>query len=70
MSSQLPPAWDESRIRDVIDHYENQSDEEAAAEDARIMESKNAVVQRTSLRSATEDAVRYADRRERGKMFP
>lgn len=29
---QLPPGWDEKRIRAVIDHYENQSEEEQAAE--------------------------------------
>lgn len=45
MSSQLPTGWDESRIRDVIDLYENQSDEAAASEDDRIMASENAVVE-------------------------
>ncbi|MGI9193331.1 MAG: hypothetical protein ACR2FO_02315 [Actinomycetota bacterium] len=29
----LPPGWDEERIRRVLEHYETQSDEEAAAED-------------------------------------
>lgn len=28
-----PPGWDAARVRRVLDHYENQSDEEAAAED-------------------------------------
>lgn len=27
-----PPGWDLARVREVIDHYENQPDEEAAAE--------------------------------------
>lgn len=27
-----PPGWDERRVREVIDYYENQTDEEAAAE--------------------------------------
>ena len=27
-----PPGWNESRIRSVIDHYDSQTDEEAAAE--------------------------------------
>jgi len=45
MSNQLPQGWDESRIRDVIDHYENQSDEEAAHEDDRMLPSTNAVVE-------------------------
>ena len=29
---QYPPGWDEKRVREVIDHYENQSDEEHLAE--------------------------------------
>lgn len=34
MSQQrLPEGWDEDRVQRVIAHYENQSDEEAAAED-------------------------------------
>ena len=29
----FPPGWDESRVQQVLDHYETQSDEEAMAED-------------------------------------
>ena len=29
---EYPPGWDEKRVREVIDHYENQSDEEHLAE--------------------------------------
>lgn len=32
VKNQFPPGWDEARVRDVIDYYENQTDEEAAAE--------------------------------------
>jgi hypothetical protein len=28
-----PPGWDEERVRKVPEHYENQSDEEAVADD-------------------------------------
>lgn len=31
--NQFPPGWDERRVREILDHYENQTDEEAAAED-------------------------------------
>lgn len=31
-SNDFPAGWDESRVRDVLDYYESQSDEEAAAE--------------------------------------
>jgi hypothetical protein len=30
--SQFPPGWDEQRVREVLDYYEHQTDEEAAAE--------------------------------------
>lgn len=33
VKNQFPPGWDEARVRDVIEHYENQTDEEAVAED-------------------------------------
>ena len=29
---EYPPGWDEKRVREVIDYYENQSDEEHLAE--------------------------------------
>jgi len=33
-----PEGWNEDRIRRVIDHYENQSEEEAVAEDEAAYE--------------------------------
>ena len=34
MSEQrFPKGWDEERVRDVLDHYDRQPDEEAVAED-------------------------------------
>jgi len=32
-TNQLPPGWDEERVRRVIAHYENQTDQQAIAED-------------------------------------
>lgn len=29
---EFPTGWDEQRVRELIDHYEGQTDEEAAAE--------------------------------------
>jgi hypothetical protein len=37
--SKLPQGWDESRIRRVLDHYESQTDDAAAAEDQEAFES-------------------------------
>ena len=31
--SKLPKNWDETRVKEVLAHYEGQSDEEATAED-------------------------------------
>jgi hypothetical protein len=31
--SRFPKGWDEDRVRRVLEHYENQTDEEAVAED-------------------------------------
>lgn len=31
--NRFPPGWDEDRVRRVLDHYEDQTDEEAVAED-------------------------------------
>ena len=38
-NKKLPQGWDESRIRRVVDHYESQTDDEAAAEDQETFES-------------------------------
>ena len=35
----FPQGWDEERVRRVLEHYENQSDEEAVAEDEAAFES-------------------------------
>ncbi len=35
----FPAGWDESRIQQVLDHYEAQSDEEAVVEDEAAYES-------------------------------
>jgi hypothetical protein len=35
----FPEGWDEARVRRVLEHYENQSDNEAVAEDEAAYES-------------------------------
>ena len=35
----FPEGWDEERVRRVLEHYENQSDEQAVAEDEAAYES-------------------------------
>jgi hypothetical protein len=36
--STYPPGWDEARVRRVLAHYEEQSEEEAVAEDEAAFE--------------------------------
>ncbi len=37
-NDRFPPGWDEPRIRQVIAHYDSQSDDEAIAEDEAAFE--------------------------------
>ena len=34
----FPPGWDEARVREVLEHYQGQSDAEAVAEDEAAFE--------------------------------
>ena len=36
--SKFPPHWDEKRVREVIAHYESQSEDQAVAEDEAAYE--------------------------------
>ena len=35
-----PPGWDEERVRRLLERYENQTEEEAVAEDEAVFEDK------------------------------
>jgi hypothetical protein len=37
--SEFPAGWDEDRVKRVLDHYENQTEDEAIAEDEAAYES-------------------------------
>lgn len=36
--SKFPPGWNETRVKEVIAHYESQTEEEAVAEDEAAFE--------------------------------
>lgn len=40
----FPPGWDEQRVRKVLAHYENQTQEEAVAEDEAAFAAANQTV--------------------------
>jgi len=42
--SRFPPGWDEERVRRVLAHYEEQTEEEAVAEDEAAFENKGQTV--------------------------
>lgn len=44
--NEFPSGWDERRVREVLEHYENQTDEEAVAEhEAALSSPEHAVVE-------------------------
>jgi hypothetical protein len=40
----FPPGWDEERVRRVLSHYEEQSEQEAVAEDEAAVEDNTQTV--------------------------
>ena len=42
--SKFPPGWDEKRVRRVIAHYEEQTEEEGVAEDEAAFEAESETV--------------------------
>ena len=39
--NRFPPGWDEARVRDLLEHYESQTEDEAVAEDEAAFEDKS-----------------------------
>lgn len=42
--NKYPPGWDEERVRNVLAHYEQQTEEEAVAEDEAAFEESGQTV--------------------------
>lgn len=42
--SKFPPGWDEERVKQVLAHYESQTEEEAVAEDEAAFEATDQTV--------------------------
>ena len=43
-TNRFPPGWDEERVRDVIEHYDGQSDDELAEETEAAFEDRSHTV--------------------------
>ncbi|MBI2805438.1 MAG: hypothetical protein HYX68_10720 [Planctomycetes bacterium] len=41
VKQKYPPGWDDKRVREVIDHYENQTEEEQYAEIEASLKAEN-----------------------------
>jgi hypothetical protein len=59
----FPPGWDDARVRDVLEHYEQQSDEEAVAEDEAAYESTTHTVMEVPVELVPEIRELIAKRR-------
>jgi hypothetical protein len=46
---QFPPGWDEERIKRVIAHYEEQTEDEAVVEDELVLADQNQTVMEIPL---------------------
>ncbi|MDE3242100.1 MAG: hypothetical protein KGO52_05190 [Nitrospirota bacterium] len=42
--SKFPPGWNEARVRKILAHYEQQTEEEAVAEDEAAFENRTQTV--------------------------
>ena len=55
MSKQkFPPGWDEKRVRDVLAHYENQSEDEQFAEIEAACEAEGTILMAVPVELAPE----------------
>jgi len=43
-AQRFPPGWDEDRVGRVLDHYENQTEKEAVAEDEAALKAEGQTV--------------------------
>ena len=59
----FPAGWDEARVRRVLEHYESQSDEEAAAEDEAAFESTTHTIMEVPVELVPEVRELLAKRR-------
>jgi len=65
VKNQFPPGWDEARVRDVIEYYENQTEEEAVAEfEAAFADSTMIAVPPPLVPEVRELIARYEEERK------
>jgi hypothetical protein len=62
-AQQFPPGWDEARVKDVLAHYEGQTEEEQAAEIEAALDAKGITM--VSVPTELADEVRALIARKR-----
>ena len=72
--NKFPPGWDEKRVQSVIDYYENQTEDEAVAEDEEAFRQEfiTKVEVPAQLVPAVHELIvrhRAQSRRQNNKMF-
>lgn len=67
--SQFPSGWDEARVKALIDHYDNQTEEEAIAEAEAAFESGTLMVVPPGMVIEIENFIAKRQK-ERGKKKP
>ena len=68
--SQFPAGWDEARVRRVLEHYEQQTEDEAVAEDEAAMESRGQTVMVVPKRLVPDITRLIESRRSAGQTGP
>lgn len=63
----LPAGWDEEKVKRVIAHYENQTDEEAVAEIEAALEAENSTMMAIPTEMVPKVQELIAKSRSRGK---
>lgn len=66
-TNRFPKGWDEERVRQILDHYESQTEEEAVAEDEAAYEtsSQTVMIVPNELVSTIEKLIAEHQSRER-----
>ena len=69
--NRFPPGWNEQRVREVLKHYEGQTDEEAVAEDEASFEDDPGTIMKVPTRLASgTPAYRQARLVKLGRITP
>jgi hypothetical protein len=64
--NRFPKGWNESRVREVLDHYESQTEEEAVAEDEAAFRRREQTVMVVPKRLVPEITKLISARANRG----